>query len=223
LCAVSFRMSEVVSALIARGADVNKTNALCETSLGLAATAGDLPMMRLLMKAGALVNPKGTAPVSTPLVQAVVRGNMGGVLELSAHGALVNDILKSGMDPLHFAPYSIPEVVDALIQGGANVEIAAQDGSRPLHEIIKHAPYCHSGYPDPDGNVASKACIKSLLRMVDLFKKRGANLESRDNEGATPLWRVVRSSTSSSDTLREAVAIAAQLLKLGAKLRRESP
>lgn len=74
----------------------------------------------------------------------------------------------AGKTPLHLATMEHrSEIVEALLQAGANPRLAEPNGSTPLHNIMKEG-----------GGLAE--CTKALL-------EKGAEVNARDNEQNTPL------------------------------------
>ncbi len=102
--AVKVGDSASVRQMLAAGADANSRDKESSTLLMLAAHAGDLPMVKILIEHGADLNAYDERGWS-PLIKAVY-----------------NHELKRG-----FA-----DVVKALIEAGANIEVAIGYGVRPL-------------------------------------------------------------------------------------------
>lgn len=126
--------------LLNAGGNVNSRDAQGETLLMLASTLGSLPLIRVLINAGADVNSVNESGWS-----ALTR-------------ALYNPNLKRGY----------PEVVEALIDAGANIEASIGYGVRPL--------MLAAGY----GETAS----------VELLIKSGADVLAKNEGGYTALMMV---------------------------------
>ena len=76
------------------------------------------------------------------------------------------------VSPLHLAAqFSSAQVVNALIDAGADLEAVDDQNSRPLHLAARF---------DQSGIV-----VRALI-------KAGANVEERDNQGDSPLHKAVR-------------------------------
>ncbi|KAF8418311.1 ankyrin repeat-containing domain protein [Tirmania nivea] len=73
-----------------------------------------------------------------------------------------------------------PEVAKLLIEGGANVSAATQDGSTPLHNASRN------GYQTPLHN----ASLRGHQELAKLLIDRGANVSAGANDGTTPLHDV---------------------------------
>ncbi len=114
--AVFFGQPEVVTALIAAGADVNQSSreSMKVTPLASAAAAKQTGIARLLIEHGANVNARA-AGGHIPLHEASANGNIELVRMLIEKGADVNAKTDDGKTPLDFAiEYKREEVVELL-------------------------------------------------------------------------------------------------------------
>lgn len=114
--AVFFGQPEVVTALIAAGADVNQSSreSMKVTPLASAAAAKQTGIARLLIEHGANVNARA-AGGHIPLHEASANGNIELVRLLIEKGADVNAKTDDGKTPLDFAiEYKREEVVELL-------------------------------------------------------------------------------------------------------------
>lgn len=114
--AVYFGQPEVVTALIAAGADVNQSSreSMKVTPLASAAAAKQTGIARLLIEHGANVNARA-AGGHIPLHEASANGNIELVRLLIEKGADVNAKTDDGKTPLDFAiEYKREEVVELL-------------------------------------------------------------------------------------------------------------
>jgi len=121
---------------VAAGADVNAppNNEQKFPPLYSAAAAGQLPMVRALIAAGADVN-RRTKAGSSPLMVAAKFGRKDVVAELCEHKADVHASNQPGWTPLHAAADSgHPEVVAMLMSAGAKTDakLAEDRCSTPL-------------------------------------------------------------------------------------------
>jgi serine/threonine-protein phosphatase 6 regulatory ankyrin repeat subunit A/serine/threonine-protein phosphatase 6 regulatory ankyrin repeat subunit B len=135
-CAVAKGKTEAVIHLIENGADVN----LCEcglkgrSPLHAAAEYGNLEIMDCLIKAGANVNVLNSNG-ATPLFRAVTRDKTEAAIYLVQNGADVNIcegvFLKKSA--LHVAAENgNQEIMDCLIEAGANLNVLGFNGLRHL-------------------------------------------------------------------------------------------
>ena len=122
---------EIVTALLAAGADPNARTKEGTTPMHTAAYAWDNPaVVRELLKAGAAVDARNEGG-ATPLHNAVSAGNAATLLKA---GADVNARTKDGSIPLHFAAFrGEPAVIAELLKAGSELNARTQDGLTPLH------------------------------------------------------------------------------------------
>jgi hypothetical protein len=123
---------EVVNALIATGADVNKVDNDGVTPISLASYKGHLEVVQALIAAGADVN-KVDDNGYTPMYCASYKGHLEVVQVLIAAGADVNKADDNGYTPMYCASQKGHlEVVQALIAAGADVNKANNNGGTPV-------------------------------------------------------------------------------------------
>ena len=105
--------------------------------LFLAVSAGDAAQVKALLQSGVDANARDVTG-ATPLMMAAAVGNLAVVDVLVAAQADVNAVDERGWNALMKAVYNaefdrgFPEVVQALINAGANIEAAIAFGVRPL-------------------------------------------------------------------------------------------
>ncbi len=155
---------EVVKYLVESGADVNAVGGYCgETPLSIAAVGGHKDVCEYLISQGADVNfsPKCDSPDFDEKIYDGLASlgyiNMGGSRPL--HGAAGN---------------GHAEVVDLLINNGADANALNDVSKTPLHKALSNRP----GY------------LFSPSRFVDvaaMLLKAGAGVDSKDDDGNTPL------------------------------------
>jgi ankyrin repeat protein len=127
-----------VSALIAKGADVNARNNYGWTALSHAARAGNAELVKLLLAHGADVNARDQSGW-TALMRAAMKGHVDVVRVLLEHGAAVNDQEKEeGWTALHWAAArGHDQVVALLLSHGADYKLRTNDGMTPLMLAMK--------------------------------------------------------------------------------------
>lgn len=154
----------IAELLLSRGADPNARSKTGETPLYGAAAHGYLDVARLLVSRGADVNVVDDDFHATPLEQAVICG--GGA-------QMVKFLLYRGADPNHNAARSLREaaaqgqreIMDLLMDAGADINAATDSGWTPLHSAVQ------SGDP---------LAVEFLIR-------KGARINAKDRSGRTPL------------------------------------
>jgi len=132
--------SAAVSALIAKGADVNARNNYGWTALSHAARAGNAELVKLLLAHGADINARDKSGW-TPLMRAAMKGHVATVQVLLDHGAAVNDQEKEERwTALHWAAArGHDKVVALLLDHGADYTLRTQDGMTPLMLAMKES------------------------------------------------------------------------------------
>src|SRR5262249_3984053 len=135
-----------------------------------AATAWDVPRIRLLLEFGADVNATDAGGHNPLYRVANGRGDEATGREairlLINHGSDVNQVTGvGGMTPLHMAARrGTAEVAEALIDAGADIEAKDKNGETPLRRAVN--------------------CGQE--RLVRLLLNRGADPRSTDKMGRTP-------------------------------------
>ena len=135
-----------------------------------AAAAGDLDGVRKLLGSGVdpiAVDEDGV----TPLYDAVLRGHLKVAEALLEGGALIDGQTSDLGTPLVLAAHvGNVEAVRFLIERGADVKRANAQGTTTLH--------VEAGWTDRP-------------EIIDLLVKGGADVDARDDKGATPLFSAV--------------------------------
>ena len=187
---------DMVEYLLTAGADVNNaTKSRQRTPLFLASLEGKREVVELLLDAGAEVD-KAEKDGRTPLVAASIDGDKDVVKLLLDGGAEVDKADNAGRTPLFYAGlYNNPDVVQLLLDSGADLDRAVNlhSGATRLHW-------------------ASKV---GLLGMVRSLLEAGADVNSQDDKGETPLHWAARGGNDCS-------AVAELLLASGAEVDKES-
>ncbi|CAB0043472.1 unnamed protein product [Trichogramma brassicae] len=119
-------------------------------------------------------------------------------------------VLKTGASPLHLAlRHERKRIVELLLRRGSNPNLANKDGSTPLHTICSRKDsncdlaelffkICDDvNQPvqvdarDKSGNTPLHAALqRKHFKVVELLLTRGANANSANEEGSTPLHNI---------------------------------
>ncbi|KAK6521321.1 hypothetical protein TWF506_001545 [Arthrobotrys conoides] len=203
------KMTKGFMLLIAVGAEVNEVDHLGNTALHKIKEA---PLARLLLEAGAdpnAANKDGKTPLhwcqrleimdvlladprieidrkdnrgGTPLLNMLSRGSTDMVLRLLEAGADATAVDEKGNGAFHQAVSSLDDYVSQdintlkrLLESGTDINLRNQKGETVLHVLIKK--YSQKNLP------------KRFDEIYDYFLSAGADLESVDNDGKTPLHR----------------------------------
>ncbi|HEX4997510.1 MAG TPA: ankyrin repeat domain-containing protein [Terriglobia bacterium] len=176
----------MVRMLLDAGADANRANQDGQTPLMLAARTGVVSVAEALVSHGANVNAREQSRKQTPLMWAAAEGHPEMVAFLISRGAEVNARAEAndwgnqmtseprvqyrpagGLTPLLYAARGgCRPCIDALLQGGADIDRPNPDGMTPLMMAIDNAHY---------------EAAKDLL-------DRGANPHTWDWWGRTPIY-----------------------------------
>jgi ankyrin repeat protein/beta-lactamase regulating signal transducer with metallopeptidase domain len=219
---------DIVELLISKGADINakdpqgytpmyeatyqgsrdlvelltaKGVAAPESTIHLAAHAGDLARVKTLIEKGADVNARDKRG-NTPLFSAVLAKTDEVARFLIANGADVNAQDDLGMTPLlSAAGGGSKKVIELLIAKGADVNARNKFGATPLHAacqrtkdvvellITKGAEMNGrvTGGPWNGATPLHLVCITGFKDVAELLIAKGMDIDVRDNNGQTPL------------------------------------
>lgn len=177
--------AQTASLLLEKGADPNaianrKTSWIANpitrksapkafTMIGLATYLDHLPYVTQLLDAGA--DPNRVPPNEFSALCLAIRERHTNIAELLIErGADINAI-HQGMTALHFAVSSqLPQLVAALIEDGARVDIEDRNGAFPIHFAAR----------------------QGWLEYVKLLAPLGATIDTKNTAGVTPLDAALR-------------------------------
>ena len=196
----SRRMTEL---LLSAGANVDVRDSSGESALQLAASLGNVDVVRRLLDQGA--DPNALGRDTTPLGVAAYQGDPEIVALLLSRGADSNRAVPGSRRERHGTPLSMAlmpvsgapqrnddvrrlRVVSLLLDAGADVDLRDRQGRTLLHVVAAHGD----------------------LKAAELLLSRGAAINVVDAQGSTPLHLAVREGHA---------AVAAQLLDRGADVR----
>ena len=161
--------TEFAELLIGAGAEVNVTNDLNETPLGVisyyGSREGRKETAELLIKAGAIVD----APDCynrTPLHVTSKYGHIEFAQLLLGAGAMVNAVDRHGQTPLHMVSrLGCVELAKVLLEAGAMVNAIDEYGQTPMHLAVR----------------------AGIIELIELYLEVGAEITIIDKDGNSPL------------------------------------
>lgn len=195
--AISKGQKGVVRNLLRKGANPNERY-LDRTPIHLAASKGDVDILKILIDAGAKVDVRSPHG-STPLESAVLNGHLKVVQMIVEHGANIDSQDSRYYTPLHHATtLNRLEIVKYLVEKGADIRAKVYDGSLAIHiaamndnrEIVEL--FLNKGLSVDEIGYRGQtplfyACAYNKLDVVELLAERGANINFEDNYENTPL------------------------------------
>jgi ankyrin repeat protein len=153
---------QLLSSLVALGANINVPDSDGRTALMYASRRGSAEMVNLLLENGADVN--AVARDSTALMEGIWGGDFRTVRQLVTAGADVHYQVKCGVGPVFAAAVERDvEMLRLCIQAGAAVSLPRADGRTPLMAAVA------SGATE---------CVRTLL-------EAGAHVDAQANDGST--------------------------------------
>ncbi len=167
---------EVITFLISKGAVVKSETKNLYNPLFHSIILGRFEIVKLLIAQGVEVN--GVMQGGKTALQLAVSYEREEIAKLLlAHGADVNQMDNTGETALHMLDQwdiEHPDLLLVLLQKGALVNAAAQDGTTPLHG----------------------AAYKNFAKITRILLEHGADVNNRDSMGETPLLIAIRRGSS---------------------------
>ena len=218
----------LINFLLEHGADVNSTTKNGYTALLVASTpySGNFDVVDTLIKHGADVNAKSFVEQWSPLLLASANAfpDESVIRRLVEAGARINDSNIYGVTPLMcIAQFGSDTLVEYLLKKGANANLKTTDGSfiinmaasstkeRFLEQLkadistTAKARRLEATYGEGMDSIADDFSEKNRLvrpKVIGLLLDYGADIESRDPDGLTPLIHaIVAGNTEIVETL----------------------
>ena len=206
---------EIVKLLVENNADINALNSEAWSPLSEAARRQDnIEILKYLIENGGNKFQKIVYGHSLLHLALVNDGSNFEVIQyLLDEGLNINDTTNSKWTPLHFASrYKGPEIVNLLVSKGADTKAKTNVGYTALHlAVYNEEKDSIQGIIEPlldyidinernnyDGTVLHYAVRKNDKNIIELLLKNNAKINSKDNEGWTPLHSAVRYSNDTS-------------------------
>lgn len=184
----------IIKYLIEKGADVNARNDAQQTPLILFARSETLtlPIFDLLIENGADINAVDNYEWSAFLYIVYQSGSTKFLAPMADKGADINIMSKNGDTPLTIAfdKKRNPVYIENLMKAGVDVN----------HKFKRDNTYMHL------------AAYKMNISLVNHLLKHGANINSKDSDGLTPLGAVL----NINGHVKGAVSFAKEMIKKGA-------
>jgi ankyrin repeat protein len=192
--AVANKQVRIAEYLISKGANINPMNPAKEGSVLLSAVfSEDANMIKMLVEKGADINR------TKALNYAIMTKNIKTVEFLLKHGASVNKSDEGSETALHIAVEDGQiEIIKLLLANGADINAKDEMGETPLYSLI-HLPYDNElprllldNGADPNTTSNGTPILNAIAdtqneEFVEMLLKKGANVNSKDYQGNTPL------------------------------------
>jgi ankyrin repeat protein/peroxiredoxin len=178
----------IATLLIAHGAEVNARDDNGATPLSEAAWTGETEMVKLLLAKGAHASDVNPQTGMTPLHAAASRGYREVAAALVDAGARADVRDKNGATPLYLAlQFQRMDVIDLLVRGkSVDVKAVLRDEvlrgqTNIVKMLVEFMP------PLGSTTLLHDAALKGHLDILELLLAHGADVDSRNAQGATAL------------------------------------
>ncbi|KAJ8668006.1 hypothetical protein QAD02_009669 [Eretmocerus hayati] len=214
--AVSFGDAKLLEQLLKAGGDAKViTTGKKQTCLHFVFSTDEdadrAKIISILLKAGTPLDGRDGINNQIPLHYAVTAGDVRSVEQLIRAGADIHTVDKNGMTCLHLAFRPVKKeledrihgIVRLLLKAGSKIEANDKDGKTPLvHAVILGNAKCiqqlirsgaNAKVTDNEGlsilhhAVRSPMFVNECFDVIPLLLEAGTSLESRDQNGLTPL------------------------------------
>ncbi|MBD3170229.1 MAG: hypothetical protein GF307_12155 [candidate division Zixibacteria bacterium] len=200
---------DIVKLLIENGAEVDNPNAYDYRPMLSACAGGHLNIVKMLIDAGADIEAT-TYDGANALLTAAASGNQEMFEMLLELGADLNSVNNDGDNALHYAAVSPnSDFVRYLIDKGFDINSVNHQGEPPIHSAcytgrLENVKLLNSLGADINTTDSSNQGIfvktiysayrgvnDTLLALMDYLIENGADVNSRDHHGITPLMRAI--------------------------------
>jgi serine/threonine protein kinase len=187
-----FAVQRIAIMLFVKNQDINHQNDQGNSPLHLAVMSDNKTMVNFLLGKKANINSKKQG--FTPLMEAVLKGNLELTKQLLAAGASANELNNEGNTALHLNFLAVrsgtisdsqfktqTEIMTALLQKGANPNLENIAGDSVIHSLA-----------NVNTTISSGMCIhqnRDATKLLDVLVSKGADRQAINNQGQTALHK----------------------------------